>query len=87
MLASCLRLKSFFDLPLVLACFLTTIQTMAKRMRKEEMGEKAVVHSSVHIGTVYNMEGFGLAVDIMVEGIDEELLKAAHKVCLDDKLT
>jgi hypothetical protein len=36
-----------------------------------------------HIGMVYNMEGFGLAVDIKVEGIDEELLKAGHKVCLD----
>jgi len=54
---------------------------MAKRMGKEEMGENAVVHSSVHIGNVRNMEGFGLAVDIRVEGIDEELLKAAHKFC------
>jgi hypothetical protein len=81
MLAFCPKLK-FFEL-LVLACFLEAIQAMAKRMGKEEMGEKAVVHSSVHIGTVNNMEGFGLAVDIKVEGIDEELLKAADKVCLD----
>jgi hypothetical protein len=54
---------------------------MAKRMGKEEMGDKAIVHSSVHLGTIDNMEGFGLAVDIKVEGIDEELLKAAHEVC------
>ena len=47
------------------------------------MGKKAVVHTSVDIGTPENMPGFGLAVNIKVEGVDEELLKAAHEVCLD----
>ena len=56
---------------------------MAKRQGKEEMGKKAVVHTSVHIGTPDNIPGFGLAVDIKVEGVDEELLKAGHEVCLD----
>ena len=56
---------------------------MAKRMGKEEMGKKAVVHTSVHIGTPENIEGFSLAVDIKVEGVDEELLQAGHEVCLD----
>lgn len=66
-----------------LACFLGAIQAMAKRLGKEEMGKKAVVHTSVHIGTPDNLPGFGLAVDIKVEGVDEELLKAGHEVCLD----
>ena len=54
---------------------------MAKRQGKEDMGKKAVVHANVHIGTPENLEGFGLAVDIKVEGVDEELLKAGHEVC------
>lgn len=54
---------------------------MAKRLGKEEMGKNAVVHTSVHIGAPDNMPGFGLAVDIKVEGVDEELLKAGHEVC------
>jgi hypothetical protein len=54
---------------------------MAKRFGKEEMGKKAIVHTSVHIGTPENIEGFGLAVDIKVEGVDEQVLKAAHEVC------
>lgn len=56
---------------------------MAKRQGKEDMGKKAVVHANVHIGTPENLEGFGLAVDIKVEGVDEELLKAGHEVCLN----
>lgn len=63
-----------------LACFLGAIQALAKRMGKEEMGKKAVVHTSVHIGEPENMQGFALAVDIKVEGVDEELLKAGHEV-------
>ncbi len=45
------------------------------------MGKKAVVHTSVHIGVPDNKPGFGLAVDIKVEGVDEEVLKAGHEVC------
>ena len=55
---------------------------MAKGTERESMAKKAVVHTSVHLGTVEDMEGLGLAVDIQVEGVDEELLKAAHEVCL-----
>ena len=54
---------------------------MAKSLGKEEMGKKAVVHTSVHIGEPNNFQGYGLAVDIKVEGVDEELLKAGHEVC------
>ena len=39
--------------------------------------------SRVHLGTPENIEGFGLAVDIKVEGVDEELLNAGLEVCLD----
>jgi hypothetical protein len=53
---------------------------VAKRLGKEEMGKKAVVHTSVHIGEPDSLPGFGLAVDIKVEGVDEELLKAGHEV-------
>ena len=53
---------------------------MAKGLGKEEMGKKAVVHTSVHIGVPDNKPGFGLAVDIKVEGVDEEVLKAGHEV-------
>ena len=45
------------------------------------MATRVVVHASVHIGTPDDMEGFGLAVNIKVEGVDEELLKASHEVC------
>ena len=54
---------------------------MAKGLGKAEMAKKAVVHTSVHIGEPDNKPGFGLAVDIKVEGVDEELLKAGHEVC------
>jgi hypothetical protein len=45
--------------------------------------KKAKVHASVHIGPPKDMEGYGLAVSIQVEGDDSGLMKAAHKVCLD----
>ena len=54
---------------------------MAKGLGKEVMAKKAVVHTSVHIGEPHKKPGFGLAVDIKVDGVDEELLKAAHEVC------
>jgi hypothetical protein len=44
------------------------------------MAKKAVVNLSVHLGEPTELKGFGLAVDIKVEGIDEELLKAGHEV-------
>ena len=46
------------------------------------MAEKAVVHTSVSLGTPNELSGFGLAVDIKVEGVDDEVLKAGHEVCI-----
>ena len=50
---------------------------------KMVMGTKVVVRTSVHIGTPDDLEGFGLAVDIKVEGVDKRLLDASHKVSLE----
>ena len=47
------------------------------------MGKKAVVRTRVHIGTPRDMEGYGLTVNIEVEGVDNEIVKAGRKVCLD----
>ena len=47
------------------------------------MEKKAVVPTTVHLGIPKNIEGFGLAVDSKVEGVDEELLNAGLEVCLD----
>lgn len=47
------------------------------------MAKNAKVHASVHIGEAEGMSGFGIAVDMKVEGIDEELLKAGHEVIKD----
>ncbi|KAF8161985.1 OsmC/Ohr family [Pholiota molesta] len=63
------------------ACLLGAIQAVAKKQGKEEMAKKAVVNLSVHLGEPTELKGFGLAVDIKVEGIDEELLKAGHEFC------
>jgi hypothetical protein len=49
-------------------------------MGKGDSAKKAVVHTSVHIGEPKGMPGFGLAVDIKVEGVDEDVIKAAHEV-------
>lgn len=50
-------------------------------MGKEEMGKQAVVHTTVHLGEPNEMKGFALGVDIQVEGVDQEVLDAAHAVC------
>ncbi|KAF8971262.1 OsmC/Ohr family, partial [Flammula alnicola] len=63
------------------ACLLGAIQAMARKLGKEEMGKNAVVRTSVHLGQPTDLPGFGLSVDIKVEGVDEELLKAGHDFC------
>ncbi|KDR67526.1 hypothetical protein GALMADRAFT_231960 [Galerina marginata CBS 339.88] len=63
------------------ACLLGAIQAVAKKQGKSDMAAAAKVHASVHIGTPSDIPGFGLAVDIKVEGVDEELLKAGHEFC------
>jgi hypothetical protein len=55
---------------------------VAGRMGRKDAAKHAVVHTSVHIGEPKEMSGFGIAVDIKVEGVDEELLKAGHEVCV-----
>ena len=44
------------------------------------MGKKAVVHATVHLGEPKDIKGFALGVDIQVEGVDQEVLDAAHAV-------
>ncbi|KAG2016427.1 organic hydroperoxide resistance protein [Coprinopsis cinerea AmutBmut pab1-1] len=61
-------------------CFLGAVQFQAKQHGRPEVGEKAKVHTEVHIGTPTGGSGFGLAVDITVEGVDQEILQAAHAV-------
>jgi organic hydroperoxide reductase OsmC/OhrA len=64
------------------ACLLGAIQMVAARKGIKDGAKNAVVHTSVHIGEPNGLKGFGLAVDIKVEGVDEELLKDANDVCL-----
>ncbi|KAF8828691.1 hypothetical protein HHX47_DHR3000104 [Lentinula edodes] len=68
------------------ACLLGAIQAVAKNLGKADMAKNAKVHASVHIGEPEGMPGFGIAVDMKVEGIDEELLKAGHEIpyCLGE---
>ena len=63
------------------ACLLGAIQAVARTQGKTDMAKNAVVHASVKLGTPTELKGFGLGVDIKVEGIDEELLKAGHEFC------
>ncbi|KAF8070069.1 OsmC/Ohr family [Lyophyllum atratum] len=63
------------------ACLLGAIQMVAGKMGKPESAKNAVVRTSVHIGEPKEMGGFGLAVDIKVEGVDEDVLKAGHEAC------
>ncbi|KAF4620979.1 hypothetical protein D9613_000128 [Agrocybe pediades] len=65
------------------ACFLGAIQAVARSMgpEKQAMAKSARVTAQVHLGEPSEIKGFGIGVDIKVEGIDEELLKAAHEFC------
>jgi len=63
------------------SCLLGAIQAVAKGVGKSDMAKTAVVRTSVHIGPAAEINGLALAVDIKVEGIDNELLQAAHEFC------
>ncbi|ESK92110.1 organic hydroperoxide resistance protein [Moniliophthora roreri MCA 2997] len=63
------------------ACLLGAIRAVAAQKGKADVVKDAKVHTSVHIGTPNELPGFGLAVDIKVEGVDDELLKAGHEFC------
>ena len=50
-------------------------------MGKVSEASKAVVHTQVHLGKPKDMEGFGLEVEIQVEGVSQELIDAGHAAC------
>ncbi|OBZ70631.1 hypothetical protein A0H81_09170 [Grifola frondosa] len=61
------------------ACFLSALQMVASQMGKTDMARNAVIHTQVHLGQPEGMDGFGLEVEIQVEGVqDEELINAGH---------
>ena len=63
------------------ACFLGALQLVAGQTGKKELAANAKIHTSVHIGEPNNLPGFGIAVEIEVEGVpDEQLIQAAHAV-------
>ena len=65
------------------ACFLGALQLQARKAGKKEAAENAKIHTFVYLGVPEGIEGFGINVDIKVEGVeDEALIKAAHEVCL-----
>lgn len=64
------------------SCFLGALQATAGRLGKADVIKDAVVRTSVHLGEVEELGGFGIAVDIQVGGVeDEALIKAAHEAC------
>lgn len=63
------------------ACFLGALQLVAGMAGKKDLAANAKIHTSVHIGEPTDVAGFGLAVDIEVEGVpDEKLIQDAHAV-------
>ncbi|KAF9449660.1 OsmC-like protein [Macrolepiota fuliginosa MF-IS2] len=63
------------------SCFLGATQLMARNQKKPDQAEAAKVHVSVSLGEPKDIGGFGLAVGIKVEGVDENVLQAAHEFC------
>lgn len=64
------------------SCLLGAIQLAARNKKKSELAKDAVVTVKVHLGEPTDLPGFGLAVDISVKNVDEEILKAGHEVSL-----
>ncbi len=65
------------------ACLLGAIQLVAGQQGKSEMAKNATVHAQVHIGKPNGLKGFGLEVEIQIEGIeDQALIDAGHEVYL-----
>jgi len=66
------------------SCFLGSLQLMAARANKKHLAENAKVHTNVFLGhpTDPDMEGFGLRVELTVEGCDDdEIIAKAHEFC------
>ncbi|THH15366.1 hypothetical protein EUX98_g9476, partial [Antrodiella citrinella] len=64
------------------ACFLGALQMVAGQQGKTALARDAKVHAQVHIGKPNDMAGFGLSVEIQVEGVkDQALIDGAHAAC------
>jgi uncharacterized OsmC-like protein len=73
---------TFFPPPGYSACFLGTIQAVATKQGKKDVGAQAVVHADVSLGRPTDRSGFGLEVVLRVEGVeDQTIIDAAHEVC------
>lgn len=55
---------------------------VSSRFEKMSEARHAVVHTQVHLGKPKDMDGFGLEVEVQVEGVDQELIDAGHAVCI-----
>lgn len=64
------------------SCLLGAIQLVAGQQGKTDMARNAAIHTQVHIGKPNGLNGFGLEVEIQVEGIeDQALIDAGHEAC------
>ncbi|KAI0700739.1 OsmC-like protein [Cytidiella melzeri] len=63
------------------ACLLSAIQLASNNLGKTDEARNAVVHTSVHLGKPKDMDGYGLEVEIQVEGISQDLIDAGHAAC------
>lgn len=54
---------------------------VAGKSGKKDAVKNAAIHARVHLGEPKDIGGFGIAVDIKAEGVeDEALIQAAHEV-------
>jgi len=64
------------------SCFLGALQYLASNSGKKDAVSAAKVHTFVHFGESKDTPGFGIAVDIEVEGVAEAgLIQEAHAFC------
>ena len=63
-------------------CFLNALRSVAGQTgERAEAARNAKVHAQVHMGKPKDLPGFGIAVELKVEGIkDQDLINAAHQV-------
>lgn len=76
------RLNPYLSKPK--ACFLASMQLHAHNTKKT-VPKDTKVYATVHLGQPSDMDGFGIAVDIEVEGVeDQELIDGGHAVSFHD---
>ncbi|KAJ7600383.1 OsmC/Ohr family [Mycena floridula] len=63
------------------SCLLLSIEMVAEKMGRKNPIKDAVVTAKVHLGQTVEMPGLGFGLDVKVEGVDEELLKAGLEFC------